>query len=974
MGQQASKPSRARIEQLLDENRNEEAEQMCALLLEQQTLLKEGGANAPPSTRTALSLRTLLAKALARQGRFDTAMAEYRQIIDVQTSMFGEDNIHTLVTKCSLLNLLGEIGQVREALHGLAELLPVVDSCFPASELARTVRNNMALLHYQQGNLDEAEGLYRAIVAAEDSAGLADSANALATKNNLALVLNAQGHLDEAGKIFREVLLSETRLRSAHSFNACVAQRNLASLLADRGQLEPATRLLTDLLAFQTSSAGVESPAVLATQLALASVHRRAGRLDDGARLCANVVLLRMMLIGPQAPDTLEAKMELASVQALSGDYVSAERWLRDVIASRTSQLGHAHPLTIAAKRTLASMYAEPVLGRFQDAAGMFGECIALLAQTLGPDSPATLQARSSLASVIAAQGFDEEASRLFAQVLEAQTRLLGSENPERLATLVAFANAQYDSGRRSEASALLDEAGAGFLRLAPGGDANSARVAYFQAMHATESGAPASAVLALASTLNWQKANLPPGHSHLHMTNVVLATARLLLLLPPHAASEDPLAIDAGVAALTQAIEAAPRRALDELVSIEALLRRTMFVRLRPDALPHASLASAHTRLQRARACLTRGELELQTNAVHGVPVPGASERLGPLFRCRGRLRMSLAVRVLVEPQYVVTRDDAAFVRKVLAALGACEHAHVAPLLQTVVRPGDRVLVSREWFSHGTLARTVARGSGDWMLRVRLLCHAARGLGYLHSVARLVHGDVRAENVVLDATGAGRLAETGLASARAAVHARAAANVLRSRELAEVRRANADAVRMTGKPLPGSGPATTGDDLTFEPFLSANMGLLDADPQARWQAMRTGKREEDELVLCEWWGASACCAPGYEAPEQSLRPWLSSKADVYAFGVMVLCTLTALPALVPDDRPLSDLSFPIASWCASREGGIQALVDARVAWPSHVVQALIALAAECMAVTPHARPRLSDVAVRLDSLAAEQQ
>ncbi|KAF8069360.1 hypothetical protein N665_1141s0021 [Sinapis alba] len=92
--------------------------------------------------------------------------------------------------------------------------------------------------------------------------------------------------------------------------------------------------------------------------------------------------------------------------------------------------------------------------------------------------------------------------------------------------------------------------------------------------------------------------------------------------------------------------------------------------------------------------------------------------------------------------------------------------HCNIVNLIGYSTEMGERLLVY-EYMPHGTLHDHLHGGFSplSWSLRVRIALQAAKGLEYLHVEAepRIVHGDVKSSNVLLDSEWVARVADFGL-------------------------------------------------------------------------------------------------------------------------------------------------------------------------------------------------------------------
>ncbi|XP_019185255.1 PREDICTED: receptor-like protein kinase FERONIA [Ipomoea nil] len=113
----------------------------------------------------------------------------------------------------------------------------------------------------------------------------------------------------------------------------------------------------------------------------------------------------------------------------------------------------------------------------------------------------------------------------------------------------------------------------------------------------------------------------------------------------------------------------------------------------------------------------------------------------------------------------------------------------------------------------------------------------------------------------------------------------------------------------------------------------------------------------------------------GYLDPEYFLTHRLTTKSDVYAFGVVLLEVLTGRPAL---DKRLVEQGHNLATWAIDymRKGDVHDIVDDSLA--GQVSQTCLKVFAEiaerCLGRQPHERPDMADVLTKLELVLALQQ
>ncbi|XP_009597502.1 probable inactive receptor kinase At2g26730 [Nicotiana tomentosiformis] len=99
-----------------------------------------------------------------------------------------------------------------------------------------------------------------------------------------------------------------------------------------------------------------------------------------------------------------------------------------------------------------------------------------------------------------------------------------------------------------------------------------------------------------------------------------------------------------------------------------------------------------------------------------------------------------------------VVTRKE---FEQQMDVLGKMKHENVLPLRAFYYSKDEKLLVS-DYIPAGSLSSLLhgSRGSGrtplDWDSRMRIVLSAARGISYLHISGKIVHGNIKASNVLL--------------------------------------------------------------------------------------------------------------------------------------------------------------------------------------------------------------------------------
>ncbi|KAJ4750557.1 Protein kinase superfamily protein [Rhynchospora pubera] len=109
----------------------------------------------------------------------------------------------------------------------------------------------------------------------------------------------------------------------------------------------------------------------------------------------------------------------------------------------------------------------------------------------------------------------------------------------------------------------------------------------------------------------------------------------------------------------------------------------------------------------------------------------------------------------------------------------------------------------------------------------------------------------------------------------------------------------------------------------------------------------------------------------GYIAPEYMTIGWLSAKADVYSFGVLLLELLTGQRAM---DNTRIEIGRNLVDWARPRlsdERKLYHIMDSRLEGQYPQKEALVVsnLALLCISYDPKLRPKMSEVLKKLEQL-----
>ncbi|KAJ0256047.1 Leucine-rich repeat protein kinase family protein [Hirschfeldia incana] len=260
--------------------------------------------------------------------------------------------------------------------------------------------------------------------------------------------------------------------------------------------------------------------------------------------------------------------------------------------------------------------------------------------------------------------------------------------------------------------------------------------------------------------------------------------------------------------------------------------------------------------------------------------------------------------------------------------AMGKVKHPNVVKLRAYYWAPDEKLLIS-DFVNNGSLADALRGRNGQpspsltWSTRLKIAKGAARGLAYLHecSPRKLIHGDVKPSNILLDSSFTPYISDFGL-------------------------------TRLITITAPSDEPSSSSG---AGGFLGGALPYASIKPSDR--------------------------SNGYKAPEARLpgsKP--AQKWDVYSFGVVLMELLTGKS---PDSSPLSSSSSStgvtevtdLVKWVRKgfeEETPLSDMVDPMLLQEVHAKQQVLSvfhLALACTEGDPEIRPRMKNVSENIDKI-----
>jgi CHAT domain-containing protein/Tfp pilus assembly protein PilF len=302
----------------------------------------------------------------------------------------------------------------------------------PSRDLAGAL-NNLAEVYSGMGRDDEAEQLYKRVLAVMEKTGAIDSADMAPELTNLAAIYERQSRYAEAEPLFKRALALREKARPPGHPDIGQSLNNLATLYEKQDRHGDSEPLFKRALAIYQKIPGAER--AIATLL-----------------------------------------NNLGQVYKAEGRYADAEPVIKQSLAIREKVLGRDHIDVARSLNNLGDLYQRQ--DRLAEAQPIYERALAIRGRTVGPDHPDNAISANNLASLYQAEGRTADALPLVerlmtfgrAQVRAALPVLLAASNKQLMPAETAF-DAALDVIQRGTQSSAASAVNKLAVRVAAGSD-----------------------------------------------------------------------------------------------------------------------------------------------------------------------------------------------------------------------------------------------------------------------------------------------------------------------------------------------------------------------------------------------------------------------------------------------------------------------------------------------------------------------
>ena len=458
----------AHARHLETEGSKNKAEDLYRDLLEEETT---GFGEDDPRTMSTLHC---LATICARDGKAAEAKYMLQKVLRYREEQEGKLSSRRLCTLNNLSFVYLQQGRFPDARNLLVAALEIVNEAPALTALSLAIRVNAAHMYEQCGEIETASGCLETAVAEATKAFGRHHPRTIGTTESCSALAERRGMLEKAIEL--ELIVLKAKISTIGDSHPATAEtvRNLARLYWQHGDTTKAESHFRQLLRIQEEIYGVEDPTVLETMNSLGLIDWDCGRLEDAVEKFRRVVQAHE--VRPSKDDSLVLVTENNLGVALkdAGKLVESAEILERCAERAKSSCGSDSTEYLVLLDSLGRLYQAQ--GRLDTSKSVFQQSLSGKETTLGLRHPLTLSTVHNLAVLNVELGDLVEAQRLFREALSGKMLTLGSESPYTLKTAHHIRGSDVgmrgpDHGPKHRISAIAGEEGS----VADVGEASSA-------------------------------------------------------------------------------------------------------------------------------------------------------------------------------------------------------------------------------------------------------------------------------------------------------------------------------------------------------------------------------------------------------------------------------------------------------------------------------------------------------------------
>lgn len=221
----------------------------------------------------------------------------------------------------------------------------------------------------------------------------------LTIKNNIALNFYGDGDFSKAHEIYEDILSNSTPSSETEKFFRLITESNLANTLLQLKESARACELQSKVLRKMLDMPGKQIE-VLSVMNNFAFALQATENFSTALKIHRFVFGARTILLGQNHPDTLISKGNFALTLRQTGDFAAAQKLEEEVLLFRKHMLGTGHQNTLIAMNNLAITLAER--NEHAEAANLLSEANLHSNVVFGKDHPHVRSFTENLMAILA--------------------------------------------------------------------------------------------------------------------------------------------------------------------------------------------------------------------------------------------------------------------------------------------------------------------------------------------------------------------------------------------------------------------------------------------------------------------------------------------------------------------------------------------------------------------------------------------
>jgi len=260
--------------------------------------------------------------------------------------------------------------------------------------------------------------------------------------NNLALLHQDMGNYEQAENLLIEVLeIVEKTLGKNHSYYA-TSLNNLGISYEAMGNYAKAEVLFIEALQIRAKTIGQEDPEYANTLNNLGALYRSIGNYELSEGLFIKALEIIEATLGQGSPEFVDYLNNLGMLYQTTNDYEKSEALLLAVLEIRKEVLGTKHPEYATSLNNLALLY--DAMENYSEAEKLYLESLTIIENILGKEHPKYAKTLNNLAVLYYKIEKYSQAESLYFEILELRKKILGVEHPDYSRTLNNLASLYY--------------------------------------------------------------------------------------------------------------------------------------------------------------------------------------------------------------------------------------------------------------------------------------------------------------------------------------------------------------------------------------------------------------------------------------------------------------------------------------------------------------------------------------------------